>query len=60
MINKTRVEGLDLRSMIFMTVLMLYYGFSSSNVDNIAHISGGLIGFVLSMTLYRPLRSDFI
>ena len=59
-VNKTRVEGLDLRSMIFMTVLMLYYGFSSSNVDNIAHISGGLIGFVLSMTLYRPLRSDFI
>ena len=59
-INKTRVEGLDLRSMIFMTVLMLYYGFSSSNVDNIAHISGGLIGFVLSMALYRPFRRDYI
>ena len=59
-VNRTRVEGLDLRSMIFMTVLMLYYGFSSSNVDNIAHISGGLIGFVLSMALYRPFRRDYI
>ena len=59
-VNKTRVEGLDLRSMIFMTVLMIYSGFSSSNVDNIAHISGGLIGFVLSMALYRPFRRDYI
>ena len=59
-VNKTRVEGLDLKSMVFMTLLMLYYGFSSSNIDNIAHISGGLIGFVLCMTLYRPVRGDFI
>lgn len=57
-VRKRMVEGLELRSMIFMTVLMLYYGFTSSNVDNIAHIAGGLIGFVLSMAIYRPIRRD--
>ena len=57
-VSKRMVEGLELRSMILMTVLMLYYGFTSSNVDNIAHIAGGLIGFVLSMAIYRPIRRD--
>ena len=57
-VSKRMVEGLELRSMILMTVLMLYYGFTSSNVDNIAHIAGVLIGFVLSMAIYRPIRRD--
>ena len=35
-----------------MIILSLYYGFTSSGVDNLAHIGGLITGFVLGILLY--------
>ena len=35
-------------------VLMLYAGFKSTGVDNVAHVVGALGGFLLCLLLYRP------
>ena len=39
-----------------MIALTLYYGFTSSGVDNFAHIGGLAAGFLLSVLLYRKKR----
>lgn len=39
-----------------MIVLCLYYGFTSTGVDNWGHIGGLLTGFVLCILLYRKQR----
>jgi rhomboid protease GluP len=36
-----------------MIALSLYYGFSSTGIDNVAHVSGLLIGFILAFSVYR-------
>jgi rhomboid protease GluP len=53
LVNKGQLEYITLRRLLFMIVLSLYYGFSSTGVDNVAHVSGLLIGFVLSLSVYR-------
>ena len=51
--NRGRIGNISGRGLLFMIVLSLYYGFTSSGVDNLAHIGGLLSGFVLSVLLYR-------
>ena len=36
-----------------MVALSLYFGLSSSGVDNYAHIGGLVCGFLLALILYR-------
>lgn len=50
--NRGRLENLTAEKMVFMAVLALYYGFSSTGVDNAAHVAGLIIGFILSVLLY--------
>ncbi|MDO4787877.1 MAG: rhomboid family intramembrane serine protease [Johnsonella sp.] len=54
--NRGRLEDLTTKRLIILLVLTLYFGFTSSGVDNAAHISGAIIGFLLSMILYRKPR----
>ena len=42
-----------------MIALTLYYGFTSSGVDNFAHIGGLAAGFLLSVLLYRKKDPEF-
>jgi rhomboid protease GluP len=42
------------RGMIVMVVLSLYFGFTSTGVDNAAHLGGLLCGFLLQMILRFP------
>lgn len=51
--NKGRVENLTIKKMTVMAVLSLYYGFVSEGVDNVAHVTGLILGFVLAMLFYR-------
>ena len=51
--NHGRVGGLSQKGIVFMVFLSLYYGFTSTGVDNMAHIGGLISGFVLSVFLYR-------
>lgn len=50
--NKGRVGNVTGRGIAFMIILSLYFGFTSSGVDNYAHIGGLLGGFLLAVTLY--------
>ena len=51
--NKGRVENLTIKKMTVMAVLSLYYGFVSEGVDNVAHVTGLILGFVLAILFYR-------
>ena len=53
--NRGRIGNLTERGLIFMIVLSLYYGFTSSGVDNMAHIGGLLSGFIFGILLYRKI-----
>ncbi len=50
--NHGRVGTVSGRGVIFMAALSLYYGFTSTGIDNFAHIGGLLCGFVLAVLLY--------
>lgn len=51
--NRGRFENLTTRGLLIMIILCLYYGFTSTGVDNWGHIGGLITGFVLSILLYR-------
>lgn len=55
--NRGRMGRLSGRGMLIMIALSLYYGLTSSGVDNYAHIGGLVCGFILAVILYRPYRS---
>ena len=50
--NRGKIGTVTGRGLVFMIVLSLYYGFTSTNVDNLAHMGGLLSGFVLGVLLY--------
>lgn len=51
--NRGRLEDMTTKKIIFMAVLSLYFGISSTGVDNVAHLSGIILGFILGILLYR-------
>lgn len=56
--NHGRVGRLTNRGLLFMVALSLYFGLTSSGVDNAAHIGGLVCGFLAAGVLYRrPHRS---
>lgn len=50
--NRGRIGTISGRGLVLMIILSLYYGFTSSGVDNLAHIGGLLSGFILGVLLY--------
>lgn len=56
--NRGRIGNLTERGLIFMIILSLYYGFTSSGVDNMAHIGGLLSGFIVGILLYRKPKQE--
>ena len=55
-IHKGRYESLTGKGLLFMIVISLYYGITSVDVDNWAHIGGLAMGFVLAIILYWKPR----
>lgn len=51
--NRGRLGRLSGRGMLVMVALSLYFGLTSSGVDNLAHIGGLASGFLLAVLLYR-------
>lgn len=50
--NHGRLRDISGRGMLFMVVICLYYGFSSTGVDNAAHVGGLAAGFLCGILLY--------
>lgn len=51
--NRGRLENFTTRRLILMIALSLYFGFTSTGVDNWCHVGGLMSGFLLSVLLYR-------
>ena len=52
--NRGRAGTLAIRQILVFTVLSMVYGLTGEDVDNTVHIVGFVIGFLLSILLYRP------
>lgn len=50
--HKGKYEGLTTRKLLLMIALTLYYGFVSSNVDNVGHVTGLIMGMLLGLFIY--------
>ncbi len=48
------VGGLSLRRVILSGALTLYMGFSTSGINNAAHVGGLICGFAMAVLLYHP------
>lgn len=59
--RKNRIR-LDKRRILFMVVLSLYFGFTSTGVDNAAHVGGLICGFVLcaALLLFVPTHKKTV
>lgn len=55
--NRGKLEGLTGTRMILFVLLSVYAGFVEQGIDNAAHITGLLAGFLLAMLLYRKPES---
>lgn len=53
LVNRGRLEDFTTRKILIVAGLTLYYGFTSSGVDNAAHVGGLICGFIVSCVLYR-------
>ena len=56
--NRGQLEDLNTRQLVIMIFFSLYLGYTSTGVDNIAHLSGLVIGFVLAIILYHKPIGD--
>lgn len=52
--HKGRVKDLTAKKIMIMVFFSLYFGFSSSGVDNAAHIGGLVCGFLVTAIFYHP------
>ena len=57
--NHGQIGNVSGQGILIMVALTLYYGFTSSGVDNFAHIGGLATGFVLAVLLYRERDEEF-
>lgn len=52
--NRGKIQDITGRQMMIMAGFSLYFGFTSTGVDNAAHVGGMICGFVLAAVLYHP------
>lgn len=57
-INRGRLEDLSTRQMVILVAFSLYHGFTSSGVNNTAHMAGLVLGIVMAMILYRKPKKE--
>lgn len=52
-VNRGKLEDLSTRQLVIMIIFSLYFGFTSTGIDNVAHVSGLVLGILLAMVFYR-------
>lgn len=50
--NRGRLEDLSTNQLVMFVVCSLYLGFTSTGVDNAAHVGGLILGFILAAIFY--------
>ncbi|MBE5989514.1 rhomboid protease GluP [Lacrimispora xylanisolvens] len=56
-VNRGQLEDLSTRQLVVVILCSLYFGFTSTGVDNAAHIAGLIIGIIMGVVLYRRPRN---
>lgn len=56
-VNRGQLEDLSARQLVVVILCSLYFGFTSTGVDNAAHIAGLIIGIIMGVVLYRRPRN---
>ncbi len=56
--NRGRVKTITTRGIVVVIGFSIYYGISSSGIDNLAHIGGLASGFILAILLYRKTNIE--
>lgn len=56
-VNRGQLEDLSTRQLVVVILCSLYFGFTSTGVDNVAHIAGLIIGIIMGVVLYRRPRN---
>ena len=57
--NRGRLEDLSTRQLALFVACSLYFGFTSTGIDNAAHVGGLVLGFLLAAIFYRnPGRKE--
>nr|WP_314463998.1 rhomboid family intramembrane serine protease [uncultured Clostridium sp.] len=56
-VNRGQLEDLSTRQLVVIILCSLYFGFTSTGVDNAAHVAGLIIGVIMGVILYRRPRS---
>lgn len=51
--NRGRLEDLNTRQLALFVACSLYFGFTSTGIDNAAHVGGLVLGFLLAAIFYR-------
>lgn len=59
LLNRGQLEDLSIRQLVIMVVLSLYFGYASTGIDNLAHVAGLILGFLLAILLYRRTKRKF-
>ena len=49
-----QLQDISTRQILIMATFSLYFGFTSTGVDNAAHVGGMIMGFLLAVLLYHP------
>ena len=57
--NRGRVQGLGMPQMLLMAGLSLYHGFTTAGVNNLAHLSGLVFGFLIALILGKPQKNVY-
>lgn len=52
-VNRGRLEDLSTHQLMILVVVTFYHGFTSTGVDNAAHVGGLIIGIFLGMIFYK-------
>ena len=67
MVNRGKLEDLSSTQLIIIILFSLYFGFTTADVSNVAHIAGLLVGVLMAMVFYRKpkphsnlMKEDFI
>lgn len=53
-----QIGRISSRGMLIMAVLSIYFGITSTGVDNAAHIGGLVCGFVVQLLLFHPKKAE--
>lgn len=56
--NKGKISGLNTKGLLFMIALCLFYGITTTGIDNYAHIGGAVGGFFLCILCYRKTQKS--